>query len=151
MIWMITTTTHAMPTSRPAMKRAVRDILIALRKTPYRRYNTRITQWQAVIEQRLDGRRSGEFSWMRAVMDQVRAYIQALPETERQKLWLETDTARKFPQLARLPSKEFTDVMAPEVHAPVLSQIQRAVRRRERLEEVDDVAASGEGVNRVEG
>lgn len=130
-----------MPSSRPAMNRAVREIALALRRTPYRRYNTSITQWQAIIEQMLDGRRSGEFSWMRAVMNQIRAYIQALPEAERQQLWLETDTAREFPELARLPLKNFTDVLAPEVHAPVLSRIARAVRRRERLEEdIDDVA-----------
>ena len=123
------------------MDRAVREIARALRKTPYRGYNTRITQWQAIIEQKLDGRRSGEFSWMSAVMGQITAYIQALPEAGRQELWHETGTAREFPHLATLPLKQFTDVLAPEVHAPVLSRINRAVRRRERLEEEADELA----------
>ncbi len=66
-----------MPPFHVAMNRAVREIMATLRSKPYRRYKTKITKWQAIVEQMLDGRRSGEFSWMRSLMEQVRTYIHA--------------------------------------------------------------------------
>ena len=118
--------------SKPALQRAVKTICAQFKTKPYRKYNTRVRLWEAIIDQIVDGRRCGEFSWMRAVRREIEDYIRSLSDEERLALWDETTTASEFPELRTLPLDRFIDSLAPEIHAPVLAPIHRAVERRTR-------------------
>jgi hypothetical protein len=117
------------------MKRAVKAICTRFKSNPYRKYNTKITLWEAIVDQIADGRRHGEFSWMGAVRREIEQYIRSLSESERLELWDETPTAREFPHLRSLPLEHFIDALAPELHSPVLRPVHRAVDRRKRAAE----------------
>jgi hypothetical protein len=123
-----------MKPAKPGHRRAVKTICASLKAKPYRKYNTRIRMWEAIVDQIADGRRYGEFSWMRAIRREIEDYIRSLSDEDRFALWDETPTAREFPAMRSLPLDGFIDALAPELHGPVLGPIHRAVARRRRAE-----------------
>ena len=104
-----------------------------LRKRSYQRVVT-ITAWNAVIEQLLDGSRSGAFSWHKAVETEVRAYIAELDEQTKRRIWESTE------DVAILPNADIntiTDCLYPHVFQATMPRIHRAARNRERRESED--------------
>jgi hypothetical protein len=74
------------------LQTASRVICQRLRQRPYQKGVT-ITAWNAVIEQLLDGRRYGAFSWHRAVETEVRGYIAELSAETKRTIWESTEDA----------------------------------------------------------
>lgn len=99
-----------------------------LRQRPYQKGVT-ITAWNAVVQQLLDGSRSGAFSWHNAVEKEVRGYIVQLNEATRCKIWDSTEDA----EIVRNASLEtITDCLDPIVFQATIPGIYRAVRNREK-------------------
>lgn len=90
-----------------------------------------ITAWNAVIEQLLDGRRYGAFSWHRAVETEVRRYIAELSDETKRAIWESTEDAELIPNASM---ETITDCLYPFVFQATLPRIHRAVRNRERFE-----------------
>ena len=57
-----------------------------------------MTAWIAVIEQLLDGRRCGAFSWHRAVETEVRGYIAELDERTKRTIWDSSADSKVLPR-----------------------------------------------------
>ena len=112
------------------LQTASRVICQRLRQRPYQKGVT-ITAWNAVIEQLLDGRRYGAFSWHRAVETEVRAYIAELSDETKRAIWESTEDAQV---LSNASMETITDCLYPFVFQATLPRIYRAVHKRERLE-----------------
>jgi len=98
-----------------------------LRGLPFRK-GSHISTWQAVIDQRAEGKRDGSFSALRAVGNVVKEYIAALPEERQRAMWAETGDCKLFP---RPPDREtLLELLYPWVCRAVDGPIHRAVRRR---------------------
>ncbi|NLH73581.1 MAG: hypothetical protein GX456_11055 [Verrucomicrobia bacterium] len=121
------------------LQTASRVICQRLRQRPYQKGVT-ITAWNAVIEQLLDGRRCGAFSWHRAVGTEVRRYIGELSEETRRAIWESTKDAELIPNASM---DTITDCLYPFVFQATLRRIYRAVRNRERLEGEPSGPANG--------
>ena len=78
------------------LETASRVICERLRQRPYQKGVT-ITAWNAVIDQLLDGRRYGAFSWHKAVETEVRRYIGELDEATKRKIWDSSEDAAIIP------------------------------------------------------
>jgi hypothetical protein len=88
-----------------------------------------ITAWNAVVDQLLDGRRYGAFSWHRAVEAEVRDYIAEMDEGTKRRIWESTEDAELIPDAG---IETITECLYPFVFQAVLPRIYRAVRYRER-------------------
>ena len=91
-----------------------------------------MTAWEAVIEQLLDGRRHGAFSWHKAVETEVRGYIAEMDEQTKRKIWESHPDCKVVPG-ANLET--ITDCLYPIVFQATLPRIHRAVRYREKMGE----------------
>ena len=107
-----------------------RVICQRLRQRPYQRGVT-ITAWDAVVDQLLDGRRYGAFSWHSAVETEVRGYIAELDEETKRRIWEASEDAEVIPNAAL---ETITECLYPHVFQATLPRIHRAVRNRERRE-----------------
>jgi hypothetical protein len=112
------------------LETASRVICQRLRQRPYQKGVT-ITAWNAVIEQLLDDRRSGAFSWHKAVETEVRRYIGELDEATKRKIWESSEDAAIIPNA---DMETITDGLYPLIFQGTLPRIHRAVRNRERKE-----------------
>ena len=121
------------------LQTASRVICQRLRQRPYQRGVT-ITAWNAVIDQLLDGRRYGAFSWHKAVETEVRGYIGELNEVTKRRIWESTEDAEIIPN-ANIET--ITDCLYPHIFQATLPRIHRAVRNREWKEGEPDGAANG--------
>ena len=117
------------------LQTAARVICQRLRQRPYQKGVT-ITAWRAVIEQLLDGRRYGAFSWHRAVETEVRAYISELSEETKRKIWESSEDADIIPNA---DIETITDCLYPIIFRATEPRIYRAVSYREQRngEQVD--------------
>ena len=127
------------------LQTASRVICQRLRQRPYQR-GVRITAWNAVIDQLLDGSRYGAFSWHKAVETEVRGYIAELDEATRRRIWESTDDAEIIPNAS---IDTITDCLYPFVFQATLPRIHRAVRNRERKQGEPDGAANGSQPTRL--
>lgn len=98
-----------------------------LRQLPFRKGSSTST-WQAVIDQRAEGKRDGYFSSLRAVGNVVKEYIAALPEERQRAMWKETGDCKMFPKPP--DAENLTKLLYPWVCRAVDKPIHRAVRRR---------------------
>jgi hypothetical protein len=87
-----------------------------------------ITAWSAVIDQLLDGSRSGAFSWHRAVETEVRAYIGGLNDEVKRKIWDSSEDAEVIPDA---DINTITECLYPIIFQATLPRIHRAVSYRE--------------------
>jgi len=110
------------------LETASRVICQRLRQRPYQKGVT-ITAWNAIIDQLLDGRRSGAFSWDKAVETEVRRYIGALDEAAKRKIWEASEDAAIIPNA---DIDTITDCLYPHIFQATVPRIPRAVRKRER-------------------
>jgi len=117
------------------LKTASRVICQRLRQQPYQR-GVKITAWDAIVDQMLDGRRYGAFSWHKAVEREVSAYIASLDEETKRRIWESSEDAGFIPNASM---ETITDCLYPFVFQATLPRIHRAVGNRERRErELDD-------------
>lgn len=112
----------------PELQMAGRVICRRLRERPYQR-GVKITAWDAVVDQLLDGRRYGAFSWNKAVKTEVLRYISELDEATKRRIWESTEDAELIPDASMAT---ITNGLYPFVFRAVLPRIYRAVRNRER-------------------
>ena len=112
------------------LETASRVICQRLRQRPYQKGVT-ITAWNAVIDQLLDGRRYGAFSWHTAVETEVHRYIGELDEATKRKIWESSEDAAIIPNA---DIDTITDCLYPHIFQGTLPRIHRAVRNRERKE-----------------
>ena len=117
------------------LETASRVICQRLRQRPYQKGVT-ITAWRAVIEQRLDGRRYGAFSWHNAVETEVRTYIGELSEETKRKIWESSEDAEIIPNA---DLNTITDCLYPIIFQATQPRIHRAViyLDRKNREQVD--------------
>ena len=125
----------------PELQTASRVICQRLRQRPYQR-GVRITAWNAVVDQLLDGSRSGAFSWHRAVETEVLGYIAELDEETKRRIWESTEDAELIPNAS---IETITECLYPFVFQAALPRIYRAVRNRERREGEPDGAGNSHG------
>jgi hypothetical protein len=109
------------------LQTASRVICQRLRQRPYQRGVT-ITAWSAVIDQLLDERRSGAFSWSRAVGKEVRAYISELSDEVKRTIWDSSDDAEIIPNA---DINTITRCLYPIIYQATMPRVNRAVRYRE--------------------
>jgi len=109
------------------LRTASRVICHRLRQRPYQKGVT-ITAWIAVIEQLLDGRRYGAFSWHNAVETEVRGYIGELDEETKRRIWESTEDCKIIPNAS---IETITDCLYPHIFHATLPRIHRAVKNRE--------------------
>jgi hypothetical protein len=121
------------------LQTASRVICQRLRQRPYQRGVT-ITAWNAVVDQLLDGRRYGAFSWHKAVETEVRRYIAELDERTKRRIWESSEDAELIPNAS---IETITDCLYPHVFQGTLPRIHRAVRDRERKEGEPGAAPNG--------
>jgi len=112
------------------LQTASRVICERLRRRPYQR-GVRITAWNAVVDQLLDGSRCGAFSWHRAVETEARGYIAELDEETKRRIWESTEDAEIIPNASL---DEITEGLCPHVLQATMPRIYREVRRRRRAE-----------------
>ena len=110
------------------LQTASRVICHRLRQRPYQKGVT-ITAWSAVIDQLLDGRRYGAFSWHKAVETEVRSYIGELNEETKRRIWESTEDCDVIPNA---DIDTITDCLYPHIFQATLPRIYRAVRNREK-------------------
>jgi len=123
-------TTFANKPMIPELQAASRVICQRLRQRPYQRGVT-ITAWNAVVDQLLDGSRSGAFSWHRAVETEVRGYIAEMDEETKRRIWESTEDAEL---ILNASIETITECLYPFFFQAALPRIYRAVRNRERRE-----------------
>ena len=109
------------------LQTASRVICQRLRQRPYQK-GVKITAWTAVIDQILEGRRSGAFSWHKAVEVETRRYIGELPDQTKQRIWDSCEDAELLPNAS---IATITDCLYPHIFQATLPRIHRAVRNRE--------------------
>ena len=68
------------------LKLAARVICDRLRNRPYQR-GVSISAWDAIVDQCLDGRRYGAFSWQNAVFGEVDRYLNEMSAEAKQRVW----------------------------------------------------------------
>ncbi len=121
------------------LQNASRVICQRLRQRPYQRGVT-ITAWDAVVEQLLDGRRYGAFSWHNAVEAEVRRLIAEMSEDTKRKIWDSCEDAEIIPNAS---IETIAECLYPHVFQATLPRIHRAVRNRERRGGEPDGPANG--------
>ncbi len=109
------------------LQTASRVICQRLRQKPYRNGVT-ITAWDAVIDQLLDGRRYGAFSWRKALKIEVKRYIFELNEETKRKIWESTEDAKIIPNAS---IETITECLYPIVVQATIPRVNRAVDYRE--------------------
>jgi hypothetical protein len=112
------------------LQTASRIICHQLRQRPYQRRVT-ITAWDAVVDQLIDGRRYGAFSWHKAVETDVMRYISEMDEKTKRKIWEASEDAEVIPNAS---IETITECLYPIIFQATLPRIYRAVRQRERKE-----------------
>lgn len=119
---------------------ASRIICQRLRTRPYNRSKvTTLTAWDAVIEQVLDGRRYGAFSWQKAVKAEVLTYIAELDEQAKRKIWESRSDSKVVPGASL---ETITHCLYAIIFQATLRRIHRAVDYRERKAEPASLTAS---------
>jgi hypothetical protein len=114
---------------------ASREVCRRLRKRPYNKSKAaRMTAWIAIIEQLLDGRRYGGFSWHKAVASEVRGYIAELDEPTKRRIW---DSSADSKVLPRASLETITNCLYPIIFQATLPRIHRAVDYRQRRDELE--------------
>ena len=117
------------------LQTARREICLRLRKRPYNKSKAaKMTAWTAVIEQLLDGRRYGAFSWHNAVAVEVRGYIAELDEATKRKIW---DSSADSKILPGASLETITECLYPIVLQATLPRIHRAVDYRRKTGEAE--------------
>jgi hypothetical protein len=114
----------------PELQTAARVICQRLRQRPYQRGVT-ISAWKAVLDQVLDGRRYGAFSWGNTVEAEVRRYIAELDEATKRRIWESTEDAEITPNAS---IQMISDGLYAYVFQATVTRIYRALRNRERRE-----------------
>src|SRR4051812_33410578 len=110
------------------LQTASREICPRLRKRPYNKSKAaRMTAWTAVIEQLLDGRRYGAFSWQKAAETEVRGYIAELDERTIRSIWEASDDAEVLPGASL---ETITECLYPIIFQATEPRIFRAVKYR---------------------
>jgi hypothetical protein len=117
----------------PELKMAGRTICERLRHKPYQRGVT-ITAWDAIIDQRLDGRRCGAFSWQNAVEKEAKRHIGELDAMTKRKIWESTEDSTIIPDAGL---KTITECLYPFVFDAANRLIHKAVVKREREREAN--------------
>jgi hypothetical protein len=112
----------------PELKIAGRTICARLREQSYQRGVT-ITAWDAIIDQRLDGKRDGAFSWQHAVTKEAKRYIGELDETTKRRIWESTEDAAVIPDAGL---ETIAECLYPFVFDAANRLIHKAVVDRER-------------------
>ena len=112
---------------------AGREICARLRAMPYQPRVT-ITAWSAVIDQLLDDKRYGAFSWRRAVSREVERYIASLDDATKHRIWDSTEDRHVIPNASM---ETITKCLYPFVHDAAMRPIYRAVQRQERKREAN--------------
>ena len=124
----------------PELKTASRIICKRLRQRPYQPRVT-ITAWKAVIDQLIDGRRYGAFSWDKAVATESYKYIAELSEDTKRRIWESTEDAEIIPNAS---IKTITEGLYPYIFHAAKTRISRAVRYRIRRDgEPDETGNAG--------
>src|SRR6266478_505570 len=121
------------------LQTASRVICQRLRQRPYQKGVT-ITAWDAVIDQLLDGRRYGAFSWQKAVDIEIHRYIGELNDQTKRTIWDSTENAEILPN-AKMDV--ITECLYPPLFHATLPRIHRAVRNRARIQDERADVASG--------
>jgi len=114
----------------PELQTASRIVCQRLRQRPYQPGVT-ITAWKAVIEQVIDGRRGGAFSWNKALATEVYKYIAELSEDSKRRIWESTEDSELLPNAS---INTITEGLYPFVFNAALSRIYRSIRRRKQRE-----------------
>ena len=110
------------------LKTAARVICARLRQRPYQAGVT-ISAWDAIVDQRADGKRYEAFSWQNALSKEVELYIAELDEATKRKIWESTDDCKVLPN-ADLAT--ITECLYPFVMDAVGRPVHRAVRNRQK-------------------
>ena len=128
------------------LQAASRIICQRLRQRPYQRGVT-ITAWSAILDQLMDGSRSGAFSWRKALETEVRGYIAEMDEATKRRIWEATEDA----DIIRNATIEtITRCLYPFVCQATMPRILRAVQTRERIQgEPDGPAKARQPLRRV--
>lgn len=112
------------------LRTASRVICQRLRQRPYQRGVT-ITAWEAVIDQLMDDRRCGAFSWQNALGTEVRRYIAEMSEEAKRRIWDASEDAKVIPNASL---ETITLGLYALVYQGTLPRIHRTVRNRRRRE-----------------
>lgn len=112
------------------LQTASRVICNQLRQRPYQRRVT-ITAWDAVVDQLMDGRRYGAFSWQKAVKTEILRYISELDEKTKRRIWEASEDAEVIPNAS---IETITECLYPIIFQATFPRIHRVVRQRERKE-----------------
>lgn len=94
-----------------------------LQQRPYLKRVT-ITAWRVVVEQLLDGRRYGAFSWHNALEIEVWRYIEELDNVKKRKMWKSTEDCKIIPNTS---IETITDCLYAHIFQASLPRIYRAV------------------------
>src|SRR4051794_7792843 len=113
------------------LQTASRVICQRLRQRPYQNGVT-IKAWDAVIDQVLDGKRYGAFSWQTAVNIEVDRYIAELDEKTKRKIWDASEDCKVIPNAS---IETMTSCLYPLILPAAMRPIHRAVKYRERKRE----------------
>ena len=116
------------------LQTAARIVCRRLREKPYQP-RVKITAWDAIIDQLLDGRRYGAFSWQNALSKEVKRYIAELDEDTKRRIWESTEDR---PVIPNADIETLTKCLYPFVYHAARGPIDRAVSRRERKLAADD-------------
>jgi hypothetical protein len=115
------------------LQTARRVICQRLRKRPYNKSKAaKMTAWTAVLEQLLDGRRYGAFSWHNAVETEVRGYIAELDEQTKRTIWNSSADSKVLPGASL---ETITECLYPIIFQATLPRIHRAVDYRRKTGE----------------
>lgn len=115
----------------PELKTAARVISTRLRKRPYQPGVT-ISAWDAIVDQRADGKRYGAFSWQNALTKEVERYIAELDDATKRTIWESTEDCHVIPNA---DMTTITRCLYPFVIDAADKPIHRAVRHRQRTSE----------------
>jgi hypothetical protein len=110
------------------LETAAHAICQRLRQRPYQS-GVSITAWDAIIDQLLDDRRSGSFSWRKALSKEVDRYIAELDDQTKRTIWESTED---HPLIPNASMDTITRCLAPFVFHAATRPIYRTVDRRER-------------------
>lgn len=113
------------------LKTAARIISRRLRQRPYQP-GVSISAWDAILEQRLAGKRYGAFSWHNSVTKDVERYIGELDDATKRKIWESTEDCEVIPCADMLT---ITKCLSPFVFDAAMRPIRRAERNREKKAE----------------
>jgi hypothetical protein len=116
------------------LETASREICRRLRQRPYNKSRAaKMSAWTAIIEQLLDGRRYGAFSWHKAVKSEVLGYIAELDEGTKRKIW---EASEDFDVLPGANLQTITECLYPIIAQATMPRIHRAVDYRQKRGEL---------------